>query len=114
MTGLTAFVAFGQRSWASLPCVDGGFVGLRDGLGLPRVHVEQQGVLSHGLALLCVKPVASAWARGRRALPGGAVAVDVHGFRNSARVWMFSRKQPPRAVVLVWELLSRMPRDFTQ
>jgi hypothetical protein len=37
-----------------------------------------------------------------------------HGFRNSARVWMFSRKQPPNAVVLVWELLSLVPRDFTQ
>jgi len=40
--------------------------------------------------------------------------VLVHGFRNSARVWMFSLKQPPRAVVLVWELVSITPRDLTQ
>ena len=38
----------------------------------------------------------------------------IYSIRNSARVWMFSRKQPPRAVVLVWELASMTPRDFTQ
>ena len=40
--------------------------------------------------------------------------VLVHGLRNSARVWMFSLKQPPRAVVLVWEFVSITPRDLTQ
>ena len=40
--------------------------------------------------------------------------LHAHGFRNSARVWMFSLKQPPRAVVLVWELVSITPRDLTQ
>lgn len=40
--------------------------------------------------------------------------VTVHGLRNSARVWMFSLKQPPRAVVLVWEFVSITPRDLTQ
>ena len=40
--------------------------------------------------------------------------VAFHGLRNSARVWMLSRKQPPSAVVLVFELVSITPRDLTQ
>ena len=40
--------------------------------------------------------------------------ITAHGLRNSARVWMFSLKQPPRAVVLVWEFVSITPRDLTQ
>ena len=38
----------------------------------------------------------------------------IHGFRNSARVWMFFSKQPPSAVVLVREFESMTPRDLTQ
>ena len=38
----------------------------------------------------------------------------IHGFKNSARVWMFFSKQPPSAVVLVCEFESMTPRDFTQ
>ena len=45
---------------------------------------------------------------------GDECCVCFQGLRNSARVWMFSMKQPPSAVVLVCELLSITPRDFTQ
>ena len=40
--------------------------------------------------------------------------IAAHGLRNSARVWMLSMKHPPSAVVLVCELPSITPRDFTQ
>ena len=46
--------------------------------------------------------------------PRDGDGLRAHGFRNSARVWMFSLKQPPRAVVLVWEFVSITPRDLTQ
>jgi methyl-accepting chemotaxis protein len=61
------------------------------------------------LALNAAIEAARAGEQGR-----GFAVVAGQGLRNSARVWMLVRKHPPSAVVLVWELLSMTPRDFTQ